>query len=217
MRCNMKKVQLVSVFLFVVFGVLVFLQAGCSNTKKDKVLSGEELIQRGKFLVATGDCNVCHSPKIMTAMGPVPDTTRLLSGHPSGDQLGEIDPAMYSSGRWAFVDMSNTAWVGPWGVSYTANLTPDPETGLGNWTPDLFIKAIRSGKHMGVGRPILPPMPWPALNNYGDEDLKAIFAYLHSLPAIHNQVPDPVPPNMVATLFTKEKTKEKTAKANKMQ
>ena len=213
----MRKVQLVSVFLFGVFTVMILIQAGCSNSQEKKVLTKEEMIQRGKYLVAVGDCNVCHSPKIMTAMGPVPDTTRLLSGYQAGDQLGEIDPGMYNSGKWAFANMSFTAWVGPWGISYTANLTPDPETGLGNWTEDLFIKAIRTGKHMGVGRPILPPMPWPAINNRPDEDLKAIFAYLHSLPAIHNQVPDPVPPNMVSTYFKKDDMKGKTQKVKSAQ
>ena len=57
---------------------------------------------------------------------------------------------------------TNTAWSGPWGVSFTANLTPDPETGLGRWTLRNFMDTIRSGRHMGRGRPILPPMPWTA-------------------------------------------------------
>lgn len=213
----MRKVQLVSMFLFGVFAVMILIQAGCSNSQEKKVLTKDEMIQRGKYLVAVGDCNVCHSPKIMTTMGPVPDTTRLLSGYQAGDKLGGIDPGMYSSGKWEFTNNSFTAWVGPWGISYTANLTPDPETGLGNWTEDLFIKAIRSGKHMGVGRPILPPMPWQAISQRPDEDLKDIFAYLHSLPAIHNQVPDPVPPNMVSNFFTKDNMKEKTEKSKKMQ
>jgi hypothetical protein len=86
-----------------------------------------------------------------------------------------------------------TAWAGPWGISFTANLTPD-STGLGNWTPEMFIAAIRTGKHAGVGRPILPPMPWPQYRNFTDEDLRAIFAYLHSLKPVHNVVPQPVPP-----------------------
>ena len=209
----MKKTLFYSAILVLAFLVLVVVQVGCTNANEKKVLSKEDQIKRGKFLVDVGDCNVCHSPKIMTAMGPVPDTTRLLSGHPADDQLGEIDPAMFASHQWAFVNSSFTAWVGPWGASYTANLTPDPETGLGNWTEDLFIKAIRSGKHMGVGRSILPPMPWPAINNYPDEDLKAIFAYLHSLKPIHNKVPNPVSPDMISTLFKKDNMKGNMMKA----
>jgi hypothetical protein len=87
-----------------------------------------------------------------------------------------------------------TAWAGPWGTSFAANLTPDIETGLGSWTEAMFVKAIRSGKHMGEGRPILPPMPWQVYKNLTDEDLKSIFAYLQSLPAVENAVPEPVPP-----------------------
>jgi hypothetical protein len=84
-----------------------------------------------------------------------------------------------------------TAWVGPWGVSYSANLTPDENTGIGLWTEDMFVEAMRSGKHMGAGRPILPPMPWMFIANLTLEDQKAIFAYLKSLKPIKNTVPSP--------------------------
>ena len=60
------------------------------------------------------------------------------------------------------------------------------------WTEDMFIEAIREGKHMGVSRPILPPMPWPVYRNFTDDDLKALFAYLKSIPPISNHVPDPI-------------------------
>lgn len=82
------------------------------------------------------------------------------------------------------------------GRLFAANLTPDTNTGLGSgvWTEELFIKALRTGKHMGTSRDILPPMPWPALAQMSDEDLKAIWAYLGTIPAITNHVPDPVQP-----------------------
>ena len=90
---------------------------------------------------------------------------------------------------------TNTAWSGPWGVSFAANLTPDPETGI--WremTEEQFIQALRTGRHLGQGRPILPPMPWPLYGKKTDEDLKAIYAYLQTIPPIRNKVPDPLPP-----------------------
>ena len=89
-----------------------------------------------------------------------------------------------------------TAWAGPWGVSFTANLTSDKETGLGEWTEETFIQTIRTGKHQGQpnGRDILPPMPWFYFKEATDEDLKAIWAYLRSIPPVKNQVPLPVPP-----------------------
>ena len=87
-----------------------------------------------------------------------------------------------------------TAWAGPWGVSFAANLTPDKATGLGTWTADQFIKSMRTGKHMGVGRPILPPMPVQNFAALSDADLTALFAYLRSIKPIPNQVPAPLPP-----------------------
>ena len=89
---------------------------------------------------------------------------------------------------------TNTAWSGPWGVSFTANLTPDPETGLGKWTLRNFVDTIRSGRHLGRGRPILPPMPIPMYKHFTDADFEAIFSYLQSIPAVSNRVPEPRPP-----------------------
>ena len=90
--------------------------------------------------------------------------------------------------------LTNTAFTGPWGVSFTANLTPDPQTGLGKWKENDFKQTIRTGRHMGRGRPVLPPMPIPMYKNFTDEDLKAIFSYLQTIPAIENRVPEPLPP-----------------------
>jgi len=87
-----------------------------------------------------------------------------------------------------------TAWSGPWGTSFTANLTPDPETGLGKWTEETFLSTVRSGRHMGRGREILPPMPIEQLNHMTDDDLRAVFAYLQSLPPVKNRVPAPIAP-----------------------
>jgi hypothetical protein len=86
-----------------------------------------------------------------------------------------------------------TAFAGPWGLSFSAKLTPDDQTGTDLWTEEIFINALRSGKHMGTGRPILPPMPWFNLANAKEEDLKAMFAYLKSLKPIKNLVPGAIP------------------------
>ena len=89
---------------------------------------------------------------------------------------------------------TNTAFAGPWGVSFTANLTPDPETGLGKWTEEMFIATMRTGRHQGKGRPVLPPMPVQILAALDDEDIKSVFAYLQSLPPVKNRVPAPIDP-----------------------
>ena len=150
-------------------------------------------VERGAYLVAIGSCNDCHTPWTLTDKGPAPDFSRLLSGHPEAMKLPP-PPAM-APGPWGFIgSLSMTAWAGPWGVSYAANLTPDQETGIGAWSEDTFIRAMRTGKHMGGGRDILPPMPWDWVGKMTDEDLKAVFAYLKSIKPIRNRVPDPLPP-----------------------
>ena len=150
-------------------------------------------VARGKYLVTFGGCDDCHTPWQMTAEGPKPDMTRMLSGHPQGLQMPPA-PSL-PPGPWVTaVAGSMTAWAGPWGVSFTANLTPDPETGLGKWTEQDFVDTMRSGRHQGRGREILPPMPWFNVGALTDEDLKAVFAYLRSIPAVKNQVPAPIPP-----------------------
>ena len=114
--------------------------------------------------------------------------TRMLSGHPESVTM-PAPPRL--SPEWGWAGASGmTAFAGPWGISYTANLTPDQNTGLGIWDEAMFIKAIRTGRHMGDGRPIQPPMPSPWYAKMTDDDLKAVFAYLRSIPPIVNHVPE---------------------------
>lgn len=158
-------------------------------------LTDPATIARGRYLVSAGGCNDCHSPKIMTPQGPVVDQSRLLSGHPANQRLPALPAGVVAPGRWGAVATGDlTAWVGSWGTSFAANLTPDP-TGIGNWTVDMFIKSLRTGKYMGFSRPILPPMPWNWYGQESDADLTAIFAYLKSLPPIKNLVPEALPPS----------------------
>src|SRR6266542_6442066 len=88
-------------------------------------------IERGKYLVTIMACNDCHTPFKMGPKGPEPDMSRMLSGQPEGMKL---PPPPKPSGPWAAVTVPNSAWAGPWGVSYAANLTPEKNTGLGIWT-----------------------------------------------------------------------------------
>lgn len=183
---------------------LAFLSACNSNAPKtnDKDISAvrqdetDDMVSRGQYLVTIGACHDCHSPKIFNEQGMSLDSTKLLSGHPSTAQLPPIPANAHQPGQWINMAPDLTAFVGPWGTSYTANLTPDSATGIGAWTEENFIKALRTGKHLGQenGRPIMPPMPWQFLSKMKDEDLKAVFAYLKSLPPINNRVPAPTPP-----------------------
>jgi hypothetical protein len=150
-------------------------------------------VERGAYLVKAMGCNDCHTPWQMGENGPEPDWSRALTGHP--ESLVMPPPPELPEGPWLWIGgATNTAFAGPWGVSFSANLTPDPETGTGNWTEKQFVETLRTGRHLGIGRPILPPMPWPMIGSLDDEDLKAIFAYLQSLPPVKNKVPQPVEP-----------------------
>ncbi len=155
-------------------------------------------VARGEYLVTIGGCHDCHTPKKMGPRGPEPDLRRALSGHPEGAQL---PPPPAASGPWiASTNADLTAWSGPWGISFAFNLTPDENTGIGIWTEDMFVRALRTGRHMGASRPILPPMPWENFARMTDDDLKSVYAYLRTLEPIHNRVPLPIPPAQVASL-----------------
>lgn len=160
-------------------------------------VSKEEMIARGQVLVTAGGCNDCHSPKVMGPHGPGVDSSQMLSGHPAAMPNPPVIASALKPGGWVLMGPTVTSFVGPWGISYAANLTPDSATGLGTWTEGNFIQTLRTGKHMGLenGRPLLPPMPWENLSKLPDEELKSIFAYLQSLPAITNRVPGPVSPD----------------------
>jgi hypothetical protein len=176
--------------------LIATMTAGCSGGGLSVTASAETndsgRTERGRYLVTMIGCNDCHTPLKMGPKGPEPDMDRFLSGHP--EQMGPL-PAVPARGPWLWAGAAtNTAFAGPWGVSYAANLTPDRNTGMGIWTEDMFLKAIRTGRHMGVSREILPPMPWPAFRSATDEDLKSIYAYLRSLKPVVNHVPDVQPP-----------------------
>lgn len=164
------------------------------ETKKSDFGGFESQVKWGEHLVTIGGCNDCHTPKKMTPQGPVPDESLLLSGHSAQMPKIEIDRKEIESKGLA-VTQDLTEWIGPWGVSYSANLTPD-ETGIGNWQESNFITAVREGKYKGMknARTLLPPMPWEMFKSMSDDEIKAIFAYLKSIKPVKNLVPAVLPP-----------------------
>jgi len=170
----------------------VIAAAACSGPGSS-VRAGQARVERGRYLVTIGGCNDCHTPLKLGPNGPEPDMDRMLSGHPESFPIGAgIVPA---SNSWMMTAAaSGTAFSGPWGVSFAANLTPDQNTGLGIWTEEMFIKTLQTGRHMGVSREILPPMPWFNYGQMTDEDLKAVYAFLRTIRPVHNRVPTPLPP-----------------------
>ncbi len=182
--------------LLILAGILVLPFTACGTQPQGPAAeatqaAAEDPVKRGEYLVSVLGCDDCHTAKTMGPQGPQLDLPHRLAGHFGEPALPA--PPVLPEGPWGVVTtMSLTAWAGPWGISYGTNLTPDRETGMGAWTEAMFVKAIRTGKHMSAGRPILPPMPWEAYARLTDEDLKAVFAFLRTLPPVANKVPDPV-------------------------
>lgn len=162
-------------------------------------LSKDEMVSHGQLLITAGGCNDCHSPKKIGQHGPFIDSAKFLSGHPAAMPAAPIPASALQPGNWALMGPDVTSFVGPWGISYAANITPDSATGIGAWTEGQFVQTMRTGKHLGMenGRPILPPMPWQNLSKLSDGDLKSIFAYLQTLTPVSNRVPGPVSPDKV--------------------
>jgi hypothetical protein len=175
--------------------------SSCMDNNSPKVSSSaqptvtkEDLIKKGEYLVSTIGCGDCHSPKKMGQRGPEVIPELLLSGYPGDRPVPKISVEALKNG-WGMFTPDLTSFVGPWGESFAGNITPD-QTGIGNWTEEQFKKAITQGKFKGLdgGRMLLPPMPWQNWVNMKDEDVKAIYAYLKSIPPVKNIVPPPVPP-----------------------
>jgi hypothetical protein len=179
----------------VILAVLAFslFAFGCQQQQTQMV----DPVAHGKYLSIIGGCHDCHTPKLMDSHGmPIPDTTRALSGHPANEPYPTWSPEDMQRNAIALTNFHLSAWAGPWGVSFAANLTPD-STGLAEWTQEAFVQAMRTGKHQGQpnGRDILPPMPWQAIAIMTDNDLNSLWAYVRSIPPVNNQVPLPVPPS----------------------
>jgi mono/diheme cytochrome c family protein len=124
-------------------------------------------IERGKYLARIGDCVDCHTPGYFFGK---PDMTRYLGGSDVGFRVGDLG-----------------VFVGP-------NLTPDKETGLGNWTAQQIEAALTTGLRPD-GRILAPIMPWRALAGLTRPDLVALVAYLRSLPPVEHKVPGPFGPD----------------------
>jgi mono/diheme cytochrome c family protein len=130
-------------------------------------------VQRGKYLAQITGCSDCHTP---------------------GGMLGQPDMARYLGGSdVGFAIPGVGIYVGP-------NLTPDRETGLGGWSDDQIIAALRTGKRPD-GRTLSEVMPYPSFAHLSDQDAAAIVGFLKSLPPIKNKVPGPFGPNDKATTF----------------
>ncbi len=173
-------------------GILVACNVTAASENEKKPLTQAELVKRGDYLVNIIGCDDCHSPKRMGAHEPEIIEELRFSGYPSDRPIQKVDTQSVKRG-WMMLGADLTSSVGPWGMSFTANISSDA-TGIGNWTEAQFIKALREGKYKGLdnSRPLLPPMPWFVYKNMTDDDLRSIFAYLKSTRPVKNVVPAPI-------------------------
>jgi hypothetical protein len=159
----------------------------------------ESQVKYGEHLIMIAGCNDCHTPKKMGPAGPEPDPSLTLSGHPAAVPAPDVNrKEVETKGLGVTNDL--TVWVGPWGISYAANITSD-STGIGLWSESQFILCMRKGKWKGVegGRTLLPPMPWQSSFQFmTDDELKAILAYLKTTTPVKNVAPEPSVPVLAA-------------------
>jgi mono/diheme cytochrome c family protein len=154
-------------------GVQLLLAAWLASVATGAASADDGQIQRGKYLVSISGCSDCHTP---------------------GGMLGQPDMARYLGG-------SDVGFAIPGvGIYLGPNLTPDKDTGLGAWSNDQIIAALRTGKRPD-GRMLSELMPFPSFAHLTDEDAQAIAAFLKSLPPVKNKVPGPFGPNDKATTF----------------
>ena len=185
-----KKYYLLLAMTVLITAVIV----SCENKETKQIepaaaITDDSLVKRGSYLVTVNGCDHCHTPKKMGPQGPEPDMDRRFSGHPANEPLPPIDTNNVKKG-WVNVNMGLTAWVGPWGISYGANISSD-DTGIGAWSEAQFKKAFTEGKWKGMdgNRTLLPPMPWQDFKNFTDQDVKAIYLYLKSTKPVNNIEP----------------------------
>ena len=185
-----------------IFSAIILFFTQCTDEKKsdtDEIKptvtqygAFDSQVKWGENLVKVGGCNDCHTPKKMGAQGPELDMSLMLSGHPAQMPPPDFD-AREAAKKGLVVTQTFTSWTGPWGTTYAVNLTSD-STGIGNWKEEQFVKCLKEKKWMGLDntRPLMPPMSMMPVTEMSEDELKAIFAYLKTTPAIKNVAPDAV-------------------------
>jgi mono/diheme cytochrome c family protein len=152
---------------------LVLLAAPAIALPAFTAVADDRQIMRGQYLVTLGGCNDCHTPGYFFGN---PDMSRFLGGS---------DVAFEVPGQGVFVGR---------------NITPDKESGIGNWTSEQIVTAIQTGQRPD-GRTLAPIMPWHAFAKLTADDAMAIAAFLQSLNPVSNRLPDPFKPGEKVSTF----------------
>ncbi len=176
------------IVLLVVSGIAI----GCHQKPAQEIAYSPERIEIGQAIVEGWNCSFCHSPEIKGPDGnPIPDPKRYMSGHPADEEIPSVPDMVITSPEWMeFLDnLDPTVWATDNLIVFSANLTPDDETGIGTWTEVEFVQTIREGRHRGIERRIKYPMPWRELSELSDEELLSVYEYLMTLEPVNNKVP----------------------------
>lgn len=182
-------------FYILVLSLAPYLFVSCEQPPdKSKKKYSTEQINKGETLLLEARCGFCHTPVIETSNGKVSDTSKRLSGHPSDYKLPEIPRTPVGSQQWLefLTNLESTIWADEDGVVFSANITPDNDTGIGKWTEEMFINTIRTGKHPGWKKDLKKPMPWLEYSKLSNDQLISIYAYLMSIKPVYNKVPEPI-------------------------
>lgn len=168
--------------LFILFAILsLFFFVMVVAAQDDTSSSEEDLIERGHYLAEIGQCIDCHTPPRDEFADPTAlDFDQVVTFSMYTVDALDTDEKLLAGGR--------PFDLGPMGVLFTPNITPDEATGIGSWTDEELETTIRLG--IRPDGQILHPLM--AVNTYGKwsaEDMEAMIAYLRSIPAVENEVP----------------------------
>ncbi|NIP31842.1 MAG: c-type cytochrome [Candidatus Dadabacteria bacterium] len=171
-----------------------FILTSCNNLYKDSNKYSQQQVERGKALVMEARCGFCHTPYIEEIDSNKTETTKEFSGHPSDYQFPELPKVPIGSQQWLefMENLENTVWLNEDSIVFSANITPDKETGIGTWTEEMFVNTIKTGKHPKSNKFLNQPMPWAEYSKLTNEEISSIFAYLMTIKPVYNKVPEPL-------------------------
>lgn len=138
-------------------------------------------IEQGKYIATIAGCTSCHTPLKPEYGNPQTLTLEQIQNIAFND-LEASDQNKFMGGGRAFD-------LGPAGTVFTRNITPDEETGIGAWSDDQLKLAIKTGID-NEGKLLFPVMPYHVYNSMADSDIEAVVAYLRSVNAVSNAVPE---------------------------
>lgn len=188
-----KRVSFLAISSFVIIAFMSVLAISCQKEKPgEEIAYSTERLEIGQAIVEGWNCTFCHTPQIQGPDGRfIPDPQRFMSGHPADEIIPTVPDMVITSPEWLeFLDnLDSTVWATDNLLVFSANLTPDDETGIGTWTEVEFVETIRQGRHRGIERRLKYPMPWQELSEVSDEELLSVYEYLMTVEPVKNKVP----------------------------